>query len=336
MKKSSKRLIISTQAMNDKGFRVRTSGIDLSRFQKNPLLLWMHKRPTGASTHEVLPLGYVEDLRLEGEDFSGVPVFDDSDEFAMKICNKWENGTIKMGSAGLMPPYEFQEIDGEIWLERSMLMEVSLCDAGSNPEALAVQLYNEQTQEITLSQAYESLDTSKIADTMKIKLSAEAAKALNLAVDSEMDASEAIQQLVTLAAGQTNQIAQLTTAKESAETELATLKKEQANLNLNALINEAASKGKITEDEKPHYLQLGQLEGGFEAVKGLLASKPEAQPVAGQLAGKTGTGGKADELLKLTWDQLDKTGQLSALKEANEEAFKEKYKAKFGKEYPEG
>ena len=96
MKKSSKRLIISTHAKNKVGFRTRTAGIDLAGFTANPLLLWMHKRPTGERTDEVLPLGYWDDVKLNGEELSGVPVFDDKDEFAMKIYHKVENGTIRI------------------------------------------------------------------------------------------------------------------------------------------------------------------------------------------------------------------------------------------------
>ena len=38
-------------------------------------------------------------------------------------------------------------------------------------------------------------------------------------------------------------------------------------------------------------------------------------------------------LLKLSYDELDKSNQLIKLKADNIEAFKEKYKAKFGTEY---
>ena len=40
----AKEVIISTSGLNCYGGRVLTSGIDLTQFQKNPLLLWMHRR----------------------------------------------------------------------------------------------------------------------------------------------------------------------------------------------------------------------------------------------------------------------------------------------------
>lgn len=332
MKKSSKRLIISSEALNDKGFRVRTSGIDLSLFNNNPILLWMHQRPKGERRDEVLPLGYWEDVKLEGTTLSGVPVFDEGDTFAMDIYRKVENGTIRMASAGLLPGM-FENISDELWLTQSQLREASLVDAGSNPEALAVQLYNEEGQTVTLNQAREKFDPSNIKPMTKIKLSAAAGKLLKLDQGAEMDATVVMERLVNLATEQATQIQTLSTAKGEVETELANLKEEKATIELTALVDKAVEDRKITADEKPHYLKLGKVD--LASVKSLLDSKPSQKSVTETLSGKTGNATEADELLKLSWDELDKTGQLAALKDANPEGFKEKYKAKFKKEYAE-
>jgi len=120
MKKSSKRFTITSEALNASGFKVRTAGIDLTDFKQNPLLLFMHKRPTGERTDEVLPLGYWDDIQVADGKITGVPVFDDTDPFAVKIYNKVENGTIKMAYAGLHP-LEFAETNDEKWLEKARL-----------------------------------------------------------------------------------------------------------------------------------------------------------------------------------------------------------------------
>ena len=39
-----KEVIISTEAVNSYGSRVLTAGIDLSQYERNPVLLWMHRR----------------------------------------------------------------------------------------------------------------------------------------------------------------------------------------------------------------------------------------------------------------------------------------------------
>jgi hypothetical protein len=159
MKKSSKRFLVSSEEKNSQGFRVRTAGIRLGQYEKNPLLLWMHKRPKGDSTEEILPLGNGVDMVIENGNLYGVPLFDPSDAFALKIHNKVENGTIRMASAGLHPISWKEDENGELWLWDSELVEWSLCDIGANPEALAVSLYNADGELVTLSQLNQEYET---------------------------------------------------------------------------------------------------------------------------------------------------------------------------------
>ena len=324
-KKSSKRLVISTQAANGHGFRTRTAGIDLTDFNNNPLLLWMHKRPTGESTTEVLPLGYWDDIQLNGEELSGVPVFDASDAFAMKIYNKVENGTIRMASAGLKPkPDGFREQDDELWLWESSLFEASLCDIGSNKEALAVSLYNADAELVTLNDVYTKTKIDK--PMSKIKLTATAARILNLTEGHEMESSEVVGQLVTLADHQGEKIKTLTTAKEAAETKLADAEKANAVSEKNALLDTAENVDrKITADERPFLLKMET-----EDLKQYLAKKPASPTAASQIK----DGKKADDsLLKMDWKELHKSGKALLLKEQDFESFNEKFKAEFGKDY---
>lgn len=166
MLKSTKRLIISTEAVNCYGFRILTSGIDLKQYKNNPILLYMHIRPVGNSKDQILPLGFISDLQVDGTVLSGIPNFDNSDSFAVSIYNKVENGTLKMCSAGLKA-LEFSDdralmIDGQTQptITKSILIEVSIADIGGNPEALAVALYNKDGQIITLS-------TNAVKETLK-------------------------------------------------------------------------------------------------------------------------------------------------------------------------
>lgn len=325
MKKSSKRLVISTHAKNSIGFRTRTAGIALAEFTKNPLLLWMHKRPTGESVDEILPLGYWEDIELNGEQLSGVPVFDDTDPFAMKIYNKVENGTIKMASAGLKP-VEFKEEADELWLWESSLFEASLCDIGSNPEALAVSLYNENLEVITLSEVYTQNKLN--ADKMKIKLTATAAKILNLAAGDEMDASTVVESLVTLSEKQAGTITKLTNDLNTAETKLTDAVKLADDNAKNALLDQAQNVDrKITADQRPFLLKMET-----EELKKYLLTVPASPEVKNLLKGDDK---KDDALLKLSYNELDKKGLLIKLKEQNPEAFKEKFKEQFGTDYKE-
>lgn len=320
-KRSSKRLVISTQAKNGHGFRTRTAGIDLSEFTNNPLLLWMHKRPTGESATEILPLGYWDDVQLNGEELSGVPVFDASDAFAMKIYNKVENGTIRMASAGLKPKENgLREENDELWLWDSVLFEASLCDIGSNKEALAVSLYNADGELVTLNDVYTKTKIDK--PMSKIKLTATAARILNLSEGHEMEPSEAVNQLVTLADGLVQKNKTLAADKKTAEDALEAEQKKTANVEKEALLAEGIAKGKLTADEKPFLLKMET-----EDLKQYLAKKPEQRSAASQMQeGK----GASDDLLKLNWDQLHKGGKLQLLKEQDMDAYELKFEEKFG------
>lgn len=125
--------------MNSYGTRILTAGIDLEQYRRNPVLLWMHRRNYQDTAG---PIGRIENLRLDGTRLIGTPVFDQNDPFAKQIQSKWENGFLRMASAGL----ELLEVsddpslafDGQTraTVTRSKLVEVSIVDIGSNDEAL--------------------------------------------------------------------------------------------------------------------------------------------------------------------------------------------------------
>ena len=76
----AKPFIISDDSiLNDYGFRVLTAGIKLDRYLKNPILLYGHKRTNKYDSREdeILPLGRVENLRVDGTRLIGDPVFDE-------------------------------------------------------------------------------------------------------------------------------------------------------------------------------------------------------------------------------------------------------------------
>ena len=134
-----KEVIISTEAVNSYGTRVLTSGIDLEQFKRNPVLLWMHRR---AFDGESMPIGKIDNLRVEEGKLIGTPVFDQNDEFARKIESKWESGFLRMASAALEPievnPDPALALEGQTraTVTRCKLIEVSIVDIGGNDEAL--------------------------------------------------------------------------------------------------------------------------------------------------------------------------------------------------------
>ncbi len=147
-----KEVIISTEAVNSYGSRVLTAGIDLSQYERNPVLLWMHRRSWEPGA---MPIGKVENLRIEGDKLIGTPVFDQNDDFAKRIESKWENGYLRMASAGLetveTSPDPALVLPGQtrVTVTRSKLVEVSIVDIGGNDEAL--QLYGQEGKLLKLA-----------------------------------------------------------------------------------------------------------------------------------------------------------------------------------------
>ena len=134
-----KEVVISTSGLNCYGSRVMTSGIDLTQYQKNPILLWMHRR---CYDGESMPIGRIDNLHIDGDRLIGTPVFDEKDEFAKAIASKWEDGFLKMASAGIeivdtsVDPVNLITGQTRPTVMHSKLVEVSIVDIGGNDDAL--------------------------------------------------------------------------------------------------------------------------------------------------------------------------------------------------------
>lgn len=134
--KGTGEVVISTGALNSYGSRILTEGLDLAQYRRNPVLLWMHMR-MGA-----MPIGRMENVRVDGDRVIGTPVFDLKDELAKRIADKWEDGFLRMASAGI----EIVELSDDpellvpgqtrMTVTRSRLVEVSIVDIGANDEAI--------------------------------------------------------------------------------------------------------------------------------------------------------------------------------------------------------
>ena len=140
-----KEAIISTERVNSYGSRVKTDGIDYSQYEKNPILLFMHRR----GRKEDMPIGIMTNLRVENGILYGTPKFDDDTEDERNISKKWERGTLRMLSAGLdvlewsEEPEMLMAGQTRPTVTKSKLIEVSVVDIGSNDDALQVGLYHE-------------------------------------------------------------------------------------------------------------------------------------------------------------------------------------------------
>lgn len=342
LKKSSKRFVISTDAPTTRQFRVRVEGIDLAEYNANPVLLWMHQRPSENNGFKVLPLGNMIELSKEDGKLMGTPAFDPTDDFADQIYKKVENATLRACSAGLVPLEWAVDAAGDIWLERSKMKEISIVDIGADPTALAVQLYDEQEQVIALSAEYFQTQTYTLKpnqNAMKVlTLSADLLPLIGLAEGATVDqVSTKIKELVTLAETQKTTINTLTQDKSAKEAEVIQLNAKVTELEtlavtqkITALVDGAVEGRKITADQKPHFLKLAQAD--FDSAKALIDSMPSNPSLKTEV--EKNQEGKAAEYEKLSWDDMDKSGKLVALKAEFPDIFNAKFKEKFGKDYP--
>lgn len=179
---SSKRFVISTSGLNSQGFRMLTSGAVLDGFIKNPVLLFNHIRPEGNMKNQILPIGHWQDIKVEGDEITGVPYFDDKDEFAMQIYNKVEGGHIRMCSAGA-EPLETSKRSKDLLpgqklatVTKWLLKEGSICDIGANPDSLNVALYDSNDKQIKLSES--TIDTLQPTNKTMANTKTTAAEAL--------------------------------------------------------------------------------------------------------------------------------------------------------------
>lgn len=355
LKKATKRIIITSESVNYYGFRVLTDGVDLVQFDKNPLMLWMHQRAFGTSKDIILGLGNVIELRREvhpelGKVITGLPAFDSTDEFAMRIYEKYENGSYRMASAGLIPRDWSDDPElilagqrGET-LVKSVLQEVSLCDIGGNDDALQIALYNEANERIELSLKGENaaiplITNPKINNEMKlIQLNAErAAEILGLTSSDTPAVFEAkMNEVVQLAQTQKTQIEKLTQEKSESDGKVVKLTNDlkeateaQTTAKIETMVQLAVDERKITAEEKAVYIKLAATD--FESVETLLKAKAGAPSIQQTLAKAVKL--STESIAGKTWDDLDKSGLLPSIKLSNMPAFEQLYKAKFGKDY---
>lgn len=302
----AKTFVLSDESLNVYGFWVRTAGIALDQFKKNPIMLWNHNRPWRGTTDEILPIGKWENIRVEDGKLMADAVFDQNDEFAKKIEAKVESGIINMCSIGIRA---LEESEDSAWLKpgqtrrtvlKSKLREVSICDIGANDNALA--LYDDDGVIIDLSASgdipVKLLSINNIENMKSIALK------LGLSENSgETDILTAIQVLkdksaniLTLSADACTKLGvdPKTISAESVETAIASLhnRAEKAEKTLSdqneakctALVDGAIKEGRITADLKDTYLNMARTD--FAAAEKAIAAIPAKENLADKTKGE--------------------------------------------------
>lgn len=309
-----KEVVISTSRINCYGSRVLTSGIDLSQFHKNPLLLWMHRRSYDGSS---MPIGRIENIRIDGDKLIGTPIFDEQDEFAKKIAQKWEKGFLRMASAGIevleysSAPEHLMQGQTRPTITRCKLEEVSIVDIGGNDDAL--QLYH----------AGKLLQLAKGEDCEHLPL-------LELSTPQKEQSlkphtmNKEILQLLGLSdtATESEALGALRLLKEKADkTETLTL------ASITAVVDAAVADKRITADQKDHFIGLGKM-AGVESLSATLAlMKPAMKPTEVITPSNEPISEQPNTFAKLSEVPVE---QIRQLREKNTSEYIRLYKAEYG------
>ena len=327
-------MIISTSRLNSYGSRVITAGIDITQYEKNPVLLWMHRR--SFSSNSPLPIGRVENLRFDGDALKGTPVFDEKDPFAKQIADKWEGGFLKMCSAGLdivetsVDPVHLLPGQTRATVLRSKLTEVSIVDIGSNDDAL--QLTNSgQLLTLASGEACEALPLLELnkpekednangeqpaasINNNKITMKKETLQLLGLAENATEEQVHNAVQLLKQSAdkAQSMELAAITSA-----------------------VDQAIREKRITEAKRDHFIQLGKNVGVQQLTETLECMAQASKPLdmINQQPGSNGApaGAEHQTFAKLSEVPADK---IETLKKEQPQEYARLYKAEYGIDLP--
>lgn len=297
--------VISTSALNAYGTRILTEGLDIEQYKKNPIVLYMHRR----GSREDIPIGIMENIRVDGDKIFGTPKIDKDTEEEKVIAAKWERGTLRMLSAGIDiiecsddPQYLVQG-QTRPTIIRSRLFEVSIVDVGANDDALQVRLYNDGKQ-LTLAKDEDNdllplLKPDDKPQNTTFQMN-EILMALGLSpTATEADATAAIKALQTQ--NETLTLARITDA-----------------------VTAAREKGLITEAQEPKMLELGQ-KAGIETLRDTLSMMTPARRPSDFIDEK----GSGNGHQTLAWDKLSDEEKMT-LRRENPTQYVQAFKAYYG------
>lgn len=300
-------LILNDEAItNDRGWKLLNSGLDRSRYDKNPILLHQH------DLNQIV--GHCTSLYVEGSKLMGTFEFD-SDEASQAIAEKATNGSLRGVSPGLYIRQMSTSEEGDIVSDWELL-EVSLVTLPSNPNAVSVKLYSQKGEALSEAEAAQhivqlkaQLNNALAKGVEKLNLQ----EILGLAKDASLeDCLQAVQRVIT--------------EREALSADLETIRTRDAQ----RLLGEALEAKKITPEMKEDYMTLYAFDS--ELCRRILLSIPSPtaptppQSLASRLA--KAQPHQADQYAA-DWDTLDRKGLLSQLKAEDPDRFEEKFKERF-------
>ena len=253
-----RRIVICSGKVNRYGYRVVPSGIDLSRYLKNPVLLIHHEGRT-------LSIGKMKHIRIDksGEYagmLTGEPEFDLEDPIGKEVARKYDKGYMNACSIGHDPREVSDDPKHIIPGQRRHsvltceLLEISMCNIPGDADAVAQLSAN---SELSIDQVIPLIELNKDPEQGKSDES----------INNDNHTMKQVIQELNLAAN----------ASESEVVEaIKTLKLQNetaATARVDALMKLGKSKGVITDDNEQTYHKLAMSD--YDSVESLIG-KAEA------------------------------------------------------------
>lgn len=310
-----KRVRITNDNINSYGTRILTSGMDTVQYEKNPVLLYMHERGK--------VIGYMKDIRREGSEITGEPVFDEATELSVQCKKQWECGSLRMVSVGIdileMSDAAEDVAPGQIapTVTKCKLSEVSVVDIGSNDDAIQLKkdglimtLGKGSANPLPTLSEYNSNNIQKPNEQdMEMKKIALA-----------MGMPETSDEASVLAAVQA-----LTAAKEK----LATMEKQLADMECRTIIDaveEAIEERRLDPSKKDQFVELGK-KVGSETLKEILKAMHPQTKLSSILPGSDNPGHQIYAKLSEV-----PAKEMMELRSKQPEEYARLYKAEYGME----
>lgn len=311
----AKRIVISDESVNCYGTWISTEGMDISQYEKNPVLLWMHWRG--------VIIGCIKDIRKEDGRVTGEPWFDEVREESKQAKAQWEKGTLRMASACVDvvevsdAPEHVKPGQYRAAVTRSKLTEVSMVDIGGNDNALPLVL-SFRGDELKLASG-EECDFLPLLHNNPNK-------------DEKMDFKSIALKLGLPESATENEILsaiEVLLGYKTANEQLRQEKEKMQLVGITAAVEAAVTERRIMADKKDHFVELGKKVGldtlklTFEAMTPVQKPLDLIHPVSGS----SGTSG---------WKKLSDVpaDKLMELRENDKPAYMRLYKAEYGVECP--
>lgn len=260
------RVRLTNDTLNSYGYRVLTDGVDITQYERNPILLYMHNRGKA--------IGLIKDISKENGEITGELAFDEATELSTQCKKQWEFGSLRMVSIGfeVIETSEAAEliVPGQRYatVTKARLIEVSLVDIGANNDAIRL---HKDGQLITLSEGGDcplprlNHKPTNNQPQMDIKT-----LALTLGLPETADEAAVNAKLAEL-------------KQKNAEAD--SLRQENDSLKLaqiTAAVDAAIAAKKIPAEKKQHFLDLGKMVG-IETLNATLDSIAPAQKLSATL-----------------------------------------------------